>query len=94
MNTEETTSAAMTPAETTRAESSPAALPASVQRLRRMQVRSVVVGIGGGLLFLIGLALTRYTLAWGGLVVFLAALVTVFLLGVASARASRRSWGS
>lgn len=70
------------------------AVPHSVQRLRRLQVRCVVVGTCGGLAFLLGLSQRWIVLAWTGLLVFALALLTVLILGIACARAARRSPGT
>jgi hypothetical protein len=49
--------------------------------LRRMQIRSVAIGIGGCVCFLLGLSLQSYLMAWVGLIVFALALLMVLVLG-------------
>jgi len=54
---------------------------ARVTIVRRMQLRSVAVGVVGSLLFLLGLALQLYVMAWIGLALFVLALMSVLVLG-------------
>jgi len=49
--------------------------------IRRMQVRSVAIGVAGSVLFLLGLSLQLYVMAWLGLTVFVLALMSVLILG-------------
>ena len=49
--------------------------------LRRMQIRSVAVGIGGCMLLLLGLSVRSYVMAWIGLTAFALALIMVLVVG-------------
>jgi hypothetical protein len=57
--------------------------PAALESvLRRWQIRSVAIGSSGAILFLVGLSLQIYSIAWVGLVAFVLALSMVLAFGM------------
>jgi len=50
--------------------------------LRRWQIRSVAIGSSGAILFLAGLSLQVYSIAWMGLVAFVLSLCMILVFGM------------
>ena len=66
--------------------------PPAVMRLRRLQIRAVVVGVLAGIVWLVGLSLPQLWMAYLGAGIVMVAWVCILTLGMRAHFLSLREW--